>query len=265
MKPHPVPAGIYDMGSRKRPAVLGPVVAAPTGPSAATLRAAILASGPTHFYEFTSLETSGVDQSGNGWDTTIPNNFTGPFPEGGPLDSYLNMSGFQDAFDRTEAGAGEDLNPDQLTVEMIVHVPSNARAWSYGQRLLAGNDAGSGSSRPWVMVLTNAGTFQAFANNQYGPVLTATSEIDDGDFHHLVFTHDWSTGLNNLYVDGVREVTDGTGSTSKQTNDQIAFGSQRAAVNEWQGGLVLGAFYDRVLTPAEVTEHFANVVLDDAL
>ena len=237
---------------------VAPSAVAGGGGAAGNWVADATAKGATHVYLFNNTTTEHEDQSGNGYDLTPPGgDYSGSLTAGGPFTNYIDMSGFSDAWDRTEAA--DDLNPNIYSVEMIFLQAATASIV-----YLAGNDSGSGSTRPWIMQLAAAdGDLQAFGNNQAGPVFTSEgSGLDDGAWHHVVFTHSWVDGHTNHYIDGTQTITDGAGSTSKQTNTTMCVGSQRPFTNLFQGGIAGFAYYSGVeLSSADVTSLYGSTGL----
>jgi len=206
--------------------------------------AQVAQSTPTIWYRF---ESDSTDSSGNNRDvTTDP---TTPAYVDAFVGKGNDFDGV-DAFDHQNAGGY--MNPDELSVELVFKYTGT------GAQILAANDNGSGSLRPWIIAVTASGDFQAFGNNQFGPIRTTTATLDDGLWHHVVFTHNWTTGLTQHFIDNVK-TTYPSSSTAKQTNDVITVGSIETGVQVWEGVIDEFVFYGSVLSDAEISAHFAEL------
>ena len=217
----------------------------------ATWTAAAIDAGATHVFIMSDQTNQHLDQSGNGYDATPP---TGTWPSrfgtDSPLSVEVDWSGTGDSFDITTG----PLNENVFSVEAMFRTSSSSTTYLWG------NDSGGGSTRPWTMAVTSAGELQAFANGQNGPVFTTTGQtLTDGAWHHAVFTHDWTSGHTNHYIDGNQVLTDGAGNTSKQTNGTMTFLGVRPAQGMWDGDMAVCAFYGGVeLTPVQVAALYAE-------
>ena len=239
--------GIQVYTSRKhRPTSGGLYIPSSGGASLSGWTAQAITEGATHVYTHGGPTSSHhLDQSGNGYNATPPGgNWDSRFGTDSPVGVEVDWSGLGDAFDITTG----PLNENVFSVEAMVRTSSASTTY------MLGNDSGGGSSRPWVFAVTSGGELQAFANGQSGPVFTSSgANLNDGEWHHLVFSHDWTSGHTNHYIDGTQTVTDGAGNTSKQTNGTMTFLGVRPAQGMWDGDMAFCAFYGGVeLTPAQV-------------
>lgn len=214
-----------------------------------------IAKGATHVYVYKSQGDDSDDRTSNGYDTTPPGgDYSSSVTAGGPLGNFIDMTGFSDAWDRTEGT--DDLNPNIYSVEIIFRQPATA-----ANVVLAANDSGSGSTRPWIVQLAASdGDLQAYGNNQAGPVITSEgSALDDDAWHHVIFTHSWTDGHVNHYIDGTQTVTDGSGSTSKQTNTNMSIGSRGPATLVGAFDIQAFAYYSGVeLTPSQASSLYGD-------
>ena len=89
-----------------------------------------------------------------------------------------------------------------------------------------------------------------------GPTSTsARSGLNDGAWHHAVFTRERSLGRERIYVDGVLEASSTTGDTTAlDSSPRIRIGASagQTDAHEFHGHLDEAAVYDRALTAAEV-------------
>lgn len=214
-------------------------------PSGSWIEEAI-ARGASVVFLLDSQANASQDRSGSGYHSTPPGGtYTASFKTGGPLGTFCDMAGFADAWDWTD-NEFEFLETDEFSVELIARVPPGAAT-----QILAGSDSGVNGSRGWVVQVDAAGDLQAFANNQAGPVIESTGLVlDDDEWHHIVFTHSWTTGHTNHWVDGVQTRTNASGSTSKQTHTNMTYGGRGPATSIFQGDLQAFAFYAGVVLDA---------------
>jgi len=186
-----------------------------------------------------------LDASGNDYDATPPGgSWDARYGTDSPVGVEVDWTSLGDAFDITTG----PINENTFTVEAMVRTSSSSTTY------MLGNDSGGGSTRPWSFAVTSGGELQAFANGQNGPVFSSSgASLNDGEWHHLVFSHDWTSGHTNHYIDGTQTLTDGAGQTTKQTNGTMTFLGVRPAQGMWDGDMAFCAFYGGVeLTPAQV-------------
>jgi hypothetical protein len=128
-------------------------------------------------------------------------------------------------------------------------------------------DAGTEYSQ-WQMG-TNAGgyaNFELWDNHSNGIVLTGTSVLDDGDWHHIVAVRDGSANKNKLYVDGVLENSADisysyTFKSDVQPNPINLGYIKRATSSEeyhFIGGIDEVGIFDKALSAAEITSFYNN-------
>jgi hypothetical protein len=97
---------------------------------------------------------------------------------------------------------------DSFTIEFWI----KREAGITGTEVVVGRDAGK-SDLHWWIGLTNTGVaaFQLLDVNRNGPdLLTGSTNLADGEWHHVAAVRDAGQGKNLLYVDGVLENSSGT-------------------------------------------------------
>jgi hypothetical protein len=88
-------------------------------------------------------------------------------------------------------------------------------------------------------------------------IVSPVGGLNDGSWHHVVFTRAQATGAIRLYVDGA-SVASGTASTSSLTAEpSLTFGRLATGGNAYAGSLDEIAVYNTALTPATVAFHYA--------
>jgi len=162
--------------------------------------------------------------------------------------------------DDVNLGNSSTLNPESLTVAFW------AKASGDHSRdvLLSKWNTASTSDSSYEFGFNSAGSFwfrtrtasgQVFAGKDVADPFTAT-EFNDGEWHHIVGTHDGTT--SSLYVDGVLiegltnvgGISDSGGVTDLLLGRRPHSGSAQAAYDGWLGGSVL--IFDRALSATEV-------------
>ncbi len=109
---------------------------------------------------------------------------------------------------------------------------------------------------------TGYATFFLYDEGRNGGGIVGTTNINDGEWHHIVGIRDAAAGYNILYVDGKLEADSAftySSSFSSTTLVQVAnFLENGSHKYYFDGTLDEIAVYDRVLGPAEVTEHYTK-------
>ncbi len=126
-------------------------------------------------------------------------------------------------------------------------------AWTTGAGLVDANTAGV--TNDFGISLSSAGRVLAGTGNGDTTIQSGTG-LNDGDWHHVVFTRVRASGALVLYVDG-QQVATGTGGVNAQTaSANIDFGRLQTAANYFAGRLDEVAVYSTALAPATVTAHY---------
>lgn len=120
------------------------------------------------------------------------------------------------------------------------------------------------SSAWWLGCGTDGLTTEGLAafnlrdNTGVKDTLLGTSQINDGNWHHVVATHEGSTKETKIYSDGVLEATTTVNYTGELTfTHEINIGYfDVAPFYYFIGTLDEMALYDRVLTAEEVARHY---------
>jgi hypothetical protein len=81
--------------------------------------------------------------------------------------------------------------------------------------------------------------------------------LNDGTWHHVVFTRTRTSGALTLYVDGVAVANARGGTQRLLSAPGLRLGVLQTGVNFYAGTLADAAVYDVALTAATVAAHFA--------
>ncbi|UCE00421.1 MAG: hypothetical protein JSV42_06785, partial [Chloroflexota bacterium] len=108
----------------------------------------------------------------------------------------------------------------------------------------------------------NKAAFHMRDSNGNKYMVTSTTTINDGQWHHIVGTRDGTANLNNIYVDGVLEdslTPNFTGSLDFLAKDVTIAHYDSPAPFYWLNGVLDEmALYDQALPGSEVTRHYLN-------
>jgi Domain of unknown function (DUF1929)/Concanavalin A-like lectin/glucanases superfamily len=80
--------------------------------------------------------------------------------------------------------------------------------------------------------------------------------LNDGAWHHLVFTRSRATGRVTVFVDGAAVATGAGGTQALTSPPALRLGCLQSGVNFYQGAIADAATYARALPPSEIEAHF---------
>ena len=106
----------------------------------------------------------------------------------------------------------------------------------------------------------NGLTYYAGGDLLYNPLFShALASIEDGNWHHVVFTTDFRNNSGACYLDGVSQgaLTVKTAlatSTAPNLTSALNIGADAGGANQWKSGLDEFSIYTRCLSAAEVTQ-----------
>ena len=163
-----------------------------------------------------------------------------------------------------------DPGSGSFSLEAWVRPVADTRFHVVFNKYEAGKACISGVSNSFYSLGINGSGFVDFRvrdSNAIFKAVIGSSNVKDGDFHHLVATLDGSSGTLNIYVDGV---SDGSGplpnafSTIKNDDgsaDPLLIGASRtacsdSATNFFSGNIDEAAYHSRALSAAEVASIF---------
>jgi hypothetical protein len=210
------------------------------GESANSSQVSATPSGsPTAWYEF---ELNTLDSSGN-------NN------HGAPVGTVLYGEGQAGAnsaqFDGTAFVEITRVVSADFTVAMRVKTTSNASGgqWYQGMGLVDGEMVGSAAD--WGCSILNS----KFALGIGAPdkTISTNRSVNDGEWHHIVATRNSSTGVVQLYVDGVLDKTDSAATGPRTAPNELRIGATHANPPvRFVGNIDDLRLYGRVLSGGEV-------------
>ncbi len=203
------------------------------------------------------LDNFQVYDTTNGFDSVGTNH---GFPSGGPTtgggaipgDSSvaLNFDGVND-YMRTARQVS-----DNFSLEFWFNSTQGigtGTTWQSGAGLVDANTAGT--TNDFGVSLNSNGRVLAGTGNADTTLQSGTG-LNDGNWHHVVFTRVRASGALILYVDGAQVAT-GTGNTNALTaSANIDFGRLQTAANYYAGRLDEVAVYNVALSAATVASHY---------
>ena len=104
-----------------------------------------------------------------------------------------------------------------------------------------------------VYVGNNGGKFFAYLNEATTPALTGATTVNDGQWHHVVWTNDGTT--SKLYVDGVLDATQAQTHGTRTALSQIGYDTSNN--DYWNGSLDEVAVHNYALTAQQIASRYA--------
>jgi len=184
---------------------------------------------------------------------------TCPAATAGLIGTGQHFDGVDDAL---SVGSLASLNWDSaqsFSIEFWAHKTTGCT----GQEAVVGR-ADAALQLKWWLGCKGAGraVFELVGRNGFGQRLTATSSIDDGDWHHVAGIRDAATGENRLYVDGVLEASATLAYPDKFTSQTAALNIgwlDDSAVDYHFNGVVDDvAIHTGVLSDADIARHYLD-------
>ena len=80
--------------------------------------------------------------------------------------------------------------------------------------------------------------------------------LNDGAWHHVVFTRSRATGLLTLFIDGTSVATGSGGTQTLTSAPGLRIGCLQSGLNFYHGTIANAATYQRVLPPPDIQAHF---------
>ena len=161
--------------------------------------------------------------------------------------NVLQLDGVDDyvSLDNPNVAAGA-TSSTAFTIAGFLKTTGNATAGIYGEF------QATGSTRNFLVFRdTGLVSFDQFPPS--GGLLTSTSTVNDGAWHHVAYVQNRIAGTRELYIDGVLEVSDTNIENNTTAPTQIAIGARLGSTqNFFDGSLDDLVFYDSGLAPADI-------------
>lgn len=217
-----------------------------------TYAATVLADSPTSYWRLDDTTTPLVDQKGvntlSGVVATTTLNQAGLLTN--DSDAAVLLSGVGGA-----ASSGPIYNPTALSWEAWIK-PSSVSATVY-QRVVGLGQGPAATVDDAQLAIGGGSGWAQWSVNTGAPITSPAGVIVAGQTTHLVGTSDNATNTINLYVNGLLVAT-GTGTHyTGYTASNLLLGSTSSVYSAaMQGILDEVAFYQTVLSPAQVLAHY---------
>jgi hypothetical protein len=218
--------------------------------------------GMVSYWKFEEGSGNLVGDSANGNDGVL--NPIGPIWTTGKVGDALSFDGMDDSVIVSDDESLDIQN--QLSIETWIKTTEKDKL----QNIVAKFTYSTGTDNSGYKLNVHGGlgnTAQiAIGNNDYDYVV-GTSDIADGQFHHVVGTY--SNGILKIYVDGVLEgTTTGAASSIRTNNRPLSIGSREYGniydTNRFFKGTIDEVrIYSRALTGTEVQEHNVGIFKDE--
>jgi len=221
--------------------------------------AAALSDGLVAYWTMDNADTTGgvmVDKTGN-YNGTITGVATGA---AGVVGEAYDFTGTSDYVD---VDASFKLPRYALTVQQWFKLPaSSSNEWSVSQEAGTSSNDQEAFRTSHMYGSTSKSGVELHTDPADGDLYSVFSQnaLDDGAWHHLVFTYDAANSNLSLYVDGEFQgsaTTDGNAVGNYQA--QLRLGMRAAGTNVvYNGYLDEVAVWNRTLTPAEIQQLYNN-------
>lgn len=233
-------------------------------------------NGVTYYYEVTSLDSledestnstlmsatpaSGVGQGlvaqykfENAVEDTSGNGFNGTLsPQGlttyaaGPVDNFaINFSGGDDSFVTIPNPVGNNFS---LAFWVNTTATGGTGQWWAGDGLVDGDNPGTTNDFGVALVGSKVG----FGVGNPDTTITSTKVVNDGSWHHVVATRSGTTGIYQLYVDGVLQATASGSTPTRSAPVTLDIGKIHSGGGYFSGSIDDVRIYNDVISPATI-------------
>ncbi len=233
-----------------------------------------LSTGLVVHYDFDEGTVLAADVSGNGNDMVFAGTFDSP--PGPAVTSDTESGPGALSFDGNTylAPEGNLLTTLASNFSLSVWLQTTQSFGNQGDQ--AYNGAGvvtadvPGQADDLVPVALTGGYVAFGTGGSYDDVLTSTTPINDGNYHHVVVTRDQGTGEKQIYIDGAFSANDFDDGSYLNAPQILIFGTVAdasqsdpnspgsTAYNEYVGLMDQVQIYSRVLTETEVAYLYNN-------
>ncbi|MBU1190486.1 MAG: cadherin-like domain-containing protein [Gammaproteobacteria bacterium] len=225
------------------------------GPSESPQNTPVLPSGLVHYWKFD--ETSGStfqDQIGTASAacTDCPAQVTGR------VSNARSFNGSTNKADVTSVSAINWTSNSRFSIEYWMKASSCG-----GSQAIAGRRDPATQLRWWVGCQNGNAVFTLVDKNGGGSALTLTgsSNVADGNWHHIVAIRDAVSGQNRLYVDGAQQVSasvDYAAGFDSAVALNIGWLNESGADYHFAGSIDEVAIHNRVLPDSEILRHYTD-------
>jgi len=213
----------------------------------------VLGDGPSHYYRL----GEGTNSAASAYDEVATNH--GAFTNAPTVDQpggIANDGNTAVQFDGSNdfVRVVNDLAAD-FSLECCINTPvdslTGSSAW-HGNGIIWSDVAGAASD----LVLSILNNTFAFHDGHSGQQVFGTTDVTDGQWHHVAVTRDAGATLE-LFVDGLSEDTAAAGTNPLTANPNIDIGANTLDGRYFNGLIDEVAFYNSVLTSTQVGQHYA--------
>jgi|15BtaG_2_1085339.scaffolds.fasta_scaffold16693_1 hypothetical protein len=117
---------------------------------------------------------------------------------------------------------------------------------------------GTYSNSTPIRIYTNGTTVAYVAVQGAGGTTYSTTDLSDGNWHNIIQTCEYDAGgtINNVYIDGVKEITDKLFLSWGKITGDLIIGAQTASNWRFLGNIANCQIYNRSLSTGDVLQNF---------
>lgn len=129
-----------------------------------------------------------------------------------------------------------------------------------------GRDQAAGTDDVFWGWIDNSGRLNLSVGNVAvnNPGTRSGAAVNDGNWHHVVMTRDAASGVQTMYIDGVKTTSTGLTGTKGLNNKFALLGQIQGNTDFFRGTLADVRVYGRVLSDADVTQLMSQAIIGDA-
>ncbi|MGB5473208.1 MAG: LamG-like jellyroll fold domain-containing protein, partial [Gammaproteobacteria bacterium] len=180
-----------------------------------------------------------------------------PTPVSGRVSGAQQYDGIGNAVDVPDVGLFDWATTDRFSLEAWV----NKSAACIGSESIVGRHETGSQLHWWLGCENGIAAFTLTDSGGTGATILGTTDIADGQWHHLVAVRDAISGEIRLYVDGVEEAAAAVAYTADFAGAaelNIGWLNDTATDYHFAGTIDELALHSRVLTPAEISRHYKD-------
>ena len=193
------------------------------------------------------FEGTAQDTSGNGYNGTYSANGLTSFVTGEVDSSAINFSGGDASFVTVPNPVGNDFS---IAFWVNTTATGGTGQWWAGDGLVDADVPGVTNDFGVALVGATVG----FGIGNPDTTFTATTAINDGNWHHVVATRSGVTGAIQIYVDGTLETTGTAATATRSAPVTLNIGKIHSGGGYFPGSIDEVRIYNYVISPATVRQ-----------
>lgn len=195
------------------------------------------------------FENGAQDTGGNGFNGIVNGMIN--YAAGTVDSTAINFTGGDDSYVEIPNPLGNDFS---ISFWVNTTATGGTGQWWSGEGLVDGEVPGATNDFGVALVGTKVG----FGIGNPDTTITSTTAVNDGNWHHVVATRSGTTGVMQLYVDGVLQATGAASTATRSTPVSLHIGNLQSGYNYFAGSIDEVRLYNYVVGPATVSQLAAN-------